>query len=389
MKCQATPPLSTCTGTYTEDACPTCAGAEGEDRCMNLVPRQGRPYGNKDPVTNCIGPFATTAGWRCSDCSPLKRQGQTVATWKALAANREKKAKWLATLPSIGRGSLKTVYDRGDWGSLTPAAIDHNYNAAGGLDWCPWIKIGNLYVTVTTGNDAGWRLLVERHLEPDPANPRVINVFTGRHGNPEGTITDDAYELFSDKVMDANHYLQDIIQKAVADGRYAAQDQALRPRIKLWDVGTTQGSTMTKTLQLASERLKKGEVVIFAWCWSLLSFYKVTVQEAKDYSRFDLTQAYNLPIKQIVASKYGWAAFTTPGKGKVHRLAEAIEAADAAAFKSSAWRTKTSLHGRKTDEVLRTQYQGGISESVAASSKGSLSDALKVELNKISPVHYR
>ena len=395
MKCQAEPVDPACTGTYTEDCCTQCAALEGE-RCMNKEQKTGRAFADKSSPKPCVGPFDASTVWRCSDCSLLKKQGKTLAMWRAVVEIRRKKDSWRKELPYISK--VKEVYDTGDWDNLTPASIDSQYakEVANGAahEWCPWIKFGNLYATVTTGNDAGWRILVQKHLEPNASNPRVINVFTGRHGNPEGTITKENTELFADgKVMDPNHYLQDIIQKAVLDGKYTALPTERKPRIKLWDVGTTQGSTMTKTRMLAAERLKKGEIVIFAWCWSLLSFYKVTVQEAMGYSKYDDAQAYNQPIKQIVRAKYGWAttaqiAPSALGDSTVKRLKAAIEATEAATFKNSTWRMDASRHGQKTEKVMKDHYAGGISEQKATSDKGSISTKLKEELNRISPVHY-
>jgi hypothetical protein len=362
-----------CPGPYTEESCDTCAALEGE-KCTRTPPATGKDFKTKQTLT-CAGPFADPPAYRCGPCKQIGKFGKPA--WLTLVKDRTDKQGWKKTLKKL---QVKEVYDGDACVDITPADIDNQYNvdlqAGKAYSWCPWVRIGNLYTTVTTGNDAGWRLLVQNHIQPDATAPRAISVFTGRHGNPEGTITKDDRELFYDGVMDGNHYLQDILQKVVSEGHFASRPPSEQPRIKLWDVGTTAGTTMTRTQQLARERLDKGEIVIFAWCWSLLSFYKVNVKEAAAFKRWHRDQAYNKPIKEIVADKYGWAK--APRKLSIATPA-------AVKWKASEWRKAVSADRKSTAQIVPKTFPDGLTESQVTDQKETLSNRLEKTLNR--PVH--
>ncbi|MEO7084478.1 MAG: hypothetical protein ABI442_01995 [Gemmatimonadaceae bacterium] len=376
MKCPSNTQL--CTGPYSEDACDPCGTLEGE-KCVNTPPRKGKINFKDTTTADCGGPFVDRKlSYRCSDCTELGKTGKPA--WERLVVDRKNKKSWKATLKTI---QVKEVYDGAACVDLTPSDIDEQYNtdAKNGVqrDWCPWVKIGNLYTTITTGNDAGWRLLIENHIQPNDKLPRAISVFTGRHGHPEGSIVQsDNQDLFWDGVPDANHYLQDILQKVVADGHFSGRAESEKPEIKLWDVGTTAGANMTKTQQLATERLRKGEVVIFAWCWSFLSFYKVTDKQSASLKKWDKDLAFNKPIKAIVDDKYGWT-----------RVSKTLTVGTPSEVKwlSSDWRKAVGADRTLAKKELPALFPTGLTSEKLRDTKDTLIERLDERLHKSTHNH--
>jgi hypothetical protein len=280
-----------CLGAYTAEACAACEITEG-DKCAMT-----------GKTLRCTGPLNLNA---CSFCKALTpTEGDKEKWFEGIKEHRQKFKGWRATLSLPAK--LDKIYIESS--KLSPAQIDQKVRelSLDGLsfDWCPWVNVGNLYMTVTTGNANGWRLLIGDLFHP--IQRRKFSVFTGRHGNWQGTITQETSDLFADGVADPSHLTQDIIQKVLAESAHAAKPQKERPVIRMWDVGTTAGTTMTKTQQLAAERLREGDIVIFAWCWSFLSVYKATAgSERAEYPLYKTDQAYNRPIEKIVFDRYGW-----------------------------------------------------------------------------------
>ena len=277
-----------CYGPYEMNSCDRCRAGEG--KCLRNA-----------ASTTCDGPLEVK---RCGFCRSAKL-AVTKDTYGAFATDRAKRDDWVTGL-GLGGVAMEAIFP--DTSPLTPAQIDQKYaalakqNRAGA---CPWVKVGSVYMTVTTGNNTGWRDLITKHLQP--AGLRSFSVFTGRHGVINGTLTSDTSEIFCDKVPDANHLREDIVQKAALEGHFKGLARARQPVVRLFDVGTTAGTTMTRTQQLAQARMNMGDTVIFAWCWSLLSAYKVTVSsDAARMREHDMALAYNKPIRDIVEEKYGW-----------------------------------------------------------------------------------
>ncbi len=280
-----------CDGSYTDSACAKCQDLEGE-------------FCNRNKLsTTCKGPFADKPCGLCKNLVPGGMQpAERRAFFEEFKLGRVASKKWRVGL-QLDTVQLNKIYLGSS--KFTPAQIDQKYQDAGGLDWCPWVQIGNLYALVTTGNNVGWRMLVTDLFEAKKGTH--FSVFTGRHGVTQGTLTkDEDDDLFWDGVPDENHLVQDLVQNQVLRAKFAATPQD-RPHVYIYDVGTTAGATMSKTQQLASERLAKGHVVIFAWCWSLLSVYKASSKSAQArYPLHEAQQPYNMSIADIVTDKYGW-----------------------------------------------------------------------------------
>ena len=290
MNCLNTPRSKGCYGPYEATSCAHCQSKEGRF-CIAPRAKQG-----------CDGPLYGTAA--CSVCknTTVNVNAQTLSEFQT---DRGLRGPWLKGL-GLGGVRMQHIYDANT--AYTPAQIDQKFlqqAADGGAAPCPWVQSDMLYATVTTGNDTGWRDLIEKLLQQPNAN-RSFAVFTGRHGVYNGTLTrDQDSELFSDKVADGNHLREDILQKQGLESKYAARQD--KPRVRLFDVGTTQGTTMTRTQQLAMARMNMGDTVIFAWCWSLLSFYKAPVTGGDARKKvYDQSLAYNKPVSEIIADKYGW-----------------------------------------------------------------------------------
>ena len=128
-----------CTGPYTEKACPDCEATEG--KCLRSKPKPGCGGPFKDPCALCKN--ADTAGCN-TDLNDLKKTRPLIRNWMTTLK--------LNTVNKVDKYYPKTS-------PLSPAQIDQKLNQSQ-VDFCPWVQIGNLFTTVTTGNDAGWKDLV-------------------------------------------------------------------------------------------------------------------------------------------------------------------------------------------------------------------------------------
>ncbi|HEL3809044.1 TPA: hypothetical protein UMT89_000355 [Stenotrophomonas maltophilia] len=201
----------------------------------------------------------------------------------------------------------------------TTAGLDQYTQIKAG-QYCPWVRVGNLYVTVTTGNDQGWVELIQSICAGSNTNTdgsrKGISVFTGRHGTARGTITQAADSgLFHDSLKDPGHVVEDIVKREYL--RKTLMRNKTGAKVTIWDVGSTAGTSMKRTKRLSIERMAQGDMVIWAWCWSLLSPYKV-VNGSSDasYLLWEPGRPYNKPISEIVTESYGWALRTKWARGR-------------------------------------------------------------------------
>ncbi|SMR76930.1 hypothetical protein SAMN05518671_1973 [Stenotrophomonas lactitubi] len=290
-----------CAGPYTVLACNSCRTQEVEG-CESNARKE-----------SCKGPMHEPG--RCSYCTRLASDKARLFNKTELDRQRIDADRWRAdlNLPSSGK-----IFD-GLSCSYTTAGIDQYTQIKGG-DYCPWVRVGNLYVTVTTGNDQGWVDLIHSicaggNTNAD-GNRKGVSVFTGRHGTTQGTIIQASDSgLFHDSLKDPRHVAEDIIKREHL--RKELMPNKTGPKVTIWDVGTTAGTSMKRTKRLSMERMRCGDIVIWAWCWSLLSPYKA-VHGSSDasYPVWEQGRPYNRPISEIVTESYGWALRTewTPGR---------------------------------------------------------------------------
>jgi len=143
--------------------------------------------------------------------------------------------------------------------ALSPELIwaQTNYGDLG----CPWVKIGNLYTSVTITGSTSWDHVV-RSLADKGQKDFVI--MTGRHGDQLG------------QRIDARGYFEPRLQSDPAVDPKGDEETANLIRttykdinIEVKDVGNGTCNT-TGLLQVAiSEHLSQERVVILAWCYSL------------------------------------------------------------------------------------------------------------------------
>ncbi|MDC3953164.1 hypothetical protein [Polyangium jinanense] len=116
-----------------------------------------------------------------------------------------------------------------------PLAImeDHiNNNVNDPWTTCPWVKVGNLYMSVTQTSDSSWPTLV-RHLQSQ--GQTKFTVFSGRHGTQAGQAVSESKGILSSKyVLDKAFYQNDV--------RAAAQ---FGNAVKVVDVGASPQTTTT------------------------------------------------------------------------------------------------------------------------------------------------
>jgi hypothetical protein len=330
-----TPPgKGKCDGPYTEFACADCRKLEGTQclnpdmkpkdapkatdpvfagvsvrdqiRAQNLKLKAGptsvdtSPTKQRDPST-CKGPFSEKPCFLCkarekSLTNPKIRDG-----W--MTSLNLSSVSWNEASPIAGTSCVfsPAQIDRRH-GQLTVGGGETKERDAGRAGRCPWIQIGNLYATVTDTGEGSWQWLVTL-LQDKAPTPLVVNIFSGRHGNHEGTVIDDIrrHTLHRAYTQDPAHIPQDKLSVAKMRSELARS----RTTIKLWDVGCTPGSTVNKTKRLAWECLDNGETVIFAWCYSLLSFYYAD-EKTVGTATYKI-EHYNMPIKSIVGEKFAWA----------------------------------------------------------------------------------
>jgi hypothetical protein len=268
-----------CDGPYTKTACAGCKKEQG--KCQKT---------GKKLIPNCGGPFAPII---CAYCKRLQDAGDLLDP---------EMARWLESL-NLDTVPLEHVYP--DSSPYTPAQIDNRYTKAGDNRIpSPWVKLGNLYMSLTVTGDDSWKALIDKLYGEGIRN---FIVFTGRHGQMSGTIVEDlVLKTLGHAVPDETHLIQDKAKKSRIEAEYAKNPRGAI-HITLCNVGTTPDTTMTRTKQLAQQCLSAGEsVVILAWCYSLLSFYTTTAQADKA-TRYSDIVCYNLPISDIVSSKLGWA----------------------------------------------------------------------------------
>lgn len=138
----------------------------------------------------------------------------------------------------------------------TPLALMEAHITASGDDpWtdCPWVKVGNLYMSVTQTANTSWQTLA-RSL----ASGTQITVFSGRHGTQAGQAVSESKGHFNAKyVLEGDFFKADVGAAAKFGGAVAVVDAK--------DIKTT------RELQTQTQTALTTRVVIYAWCHSLFS----------------------------------------------------------------------------------------------------------------------
>ncbi|TKC91464.1 hypothetical protein [Polyangium fumosum] len=142
-----------------------------------------------------------------------------------------------------------------------PLALMENHiknNVADPWTTCPWVKVGNLYMSVTQTSDSSWPTLVT-YLQSQ--GQTRFTVFSGRHGTQAGqAVSESKGFLSSQYVLDKIFYQNDV--KAAAKFGNA---------VTVVDVGSNPQTATTAILQANTKQALASGVVIYAWCHSLFS----------------------------------------------------------------------------------------------------------------------
>lgn len=161
---------------------------------------------------------------------------------------------------------------------------------------CPWVEIGNLYVSVTIIGKNSWLPLIAR-LQPHTK----YAVITGRHGDIPNVVDASGKTLH---VFDTSHIGEDTAVKALAVAEFPNID------IKLINAGGAkigQGDWL-KTATMSN--MLDGRKVIYAWCYGLFSLCEI----ADSAGAQNLTNMQNDVIGRsvgtLVTQYFNWV----PGK---------------------------------------------------------------------------
>ena len=173
-------------------------------------------------------------------------------------------------------------------------------------DKIPWVRVGNLYMSLTETGNLSWPPVV---LYLHGKGHRNFRILSGRHGSPGGGFGLDSQ--IGAKVVDPNHYKED---KNVATYLTTGRKEGLVKND--WPSGNLVGKAATLTVEdfgsgsdrdqlkkAAKVYLDKGDTVIFAWCFSFLAMYLYNTEKAELEQKS--AQAHlGKSVEQVVKEKY-------------------------------------------------------------------------------------
>ncbi|WP_144186286.1 hypothetical protein [Elioraea rosea] len=172
----------------------------------------------------------------------------------------------------------------------------------------PWIRVGNLYLSVTATGNLSWPPVVG-HLEP--LGHTTFHVFSGRHGSAAGGFGLDS--KVPQGVIDATHFGQDQdVAHYMRTGEKRGYCRNDWPNTRLHQQNTKltienfgEGSTRDKVKAAAKAYLDKGDTVIFAWCYSIgaMHLYNTEKLELENTSYETL---FRKTPATVIKEKYDW-----------------------------------------------------------------------------------
>lgn len=178
---------------------------------------------------------------------------------------------------------------------------------------CPWIDLGQLYVSTTITGEGSWLPLVRRLADQGHTKFRV---FTGRHGDIPNVVHKDTKQTVN--VFAEEHTEEDTAVCKAAKNAKDLKDKGVK--IELVDT-SKHAANQTQWLKTDSLKyLKDGEVVIYAWCYSLFTMHetvlalgqkpdkqlKCSVDAFKDELESVQAKAIAKPIATLAKEGFGW-----------------------------------------------------------------------------------
>ncbi|MCA9139648.1 MAG: hypothetical protein KDB00_22905 [Planctomycetales bacterium] len=155
------------------------------------------------------------------------------------------------------------IIDRSDSRSL--AALQKAYPHTNSSDVCAWVQIKSLYVSVTPTRASSWPGLLDKR---SGSSQRVV-VYTGRHGGRTGSTTAD--DVLYERVKEQKFVSEDVM---TAVGTLASSSVLFSVR----DAGKEPFTDILKLRQHILNDISAGQLVILAWCYSLLAMFEMPVQ---------------------------------------------------------------------------------------------------------------
>jgi hypothetical protein len=168
---------------------------------------------------------------------------------------------------------------------------------------CPWVQVGNLYLSVTiTGNESWLPLLARLH----QLGYKKFSVFSGRHGDVPNKVDSEGT---TQGVFDEEHIKEDeyVKKKALEEFKNIV--------IEIVDTRAGEKNQKQWLIENAKQRFQTNTPVIFAWCYSLFTmseFHRkivgreLTTPEMTAYSKAQ-SEELSKPISEIVKTNFAWA----------------------------------------------------------------------------------
>jgi hypothetical protein len=175
----------------------------------------------------------------------------------------------------------------------------------------PWVRIGDLYTSVSfTGNES-WRDVVE---ELHNKGQKDFVIMTGRHGDQLGQQTNREGKFVPRPPKPRNGPWRDSQIDPAGDEETAKGLRIKYPEVNIQVMDVGNGScNSTDLLKTAIwNHLSQDRVVMLAWCYSLYAM-KPGWYRSDPNRREDTIAANKVPICRT-ASDWGWALRRTTSK---------------------------------------------------------------------------
>ena len=169
------------------------------------------------------------------------------------------------------------------------------------FDDCPWVKVGNLYMSVTFTGDDSWTGIARSMAK----TTKTVVILTGRHGEQAGTAIDaGTMEIDAVRTFERAHYKEDKDRKADFLKKNAGSTVTIEVK-NLYQTGHTVANLKT----VITTALGEGKVVILAWCYSLFCMRsfdtKANPKGGKEHIALTVS-GNDTPVKDIINSDFSW-----------------------------------------------------------------------------------